>query len=170
MTVSRPCPTRDGFVPDPWDKLCDLKSGTYGICPTVPRSIDGTRGTKLHPDPAEQSLRALKGTVGTSGTNGTEHTALVAARDRARMQVDLAVETLQAIELALGIQQPVLAAAPGGQVGHSDLIAPCEAAERFGVDSSTIRRWARQSGIGQRQGGRWRISVERLKQHLASLR
>lgn len=96
-------------------------------------------------------------------TGVTEREILIAARDKAR-------ETLEVIEAALAAWQSMPVASQSRQLDDADLVAPCEAAERFGVDTSTIRRWARQSGIGQRQGGRWRISVERLKQHLASLR
>lgn len=93
----------------------------------------------------------------------TEREALIAARDRAR-------EALEAIEAALANRQAAPVTAPYRQIDDSVLIAPCEAAERVGVDDSTIRRWAREDGIGRKQGGRWRISPERLKHHVARVR
>lgn len=54
--------------------------------------------------------------------------------------------------------------------GHPDLITVREAAERACRDDDTIRLWAERHGIGRRYGARWRISVERLTEHLKTIR
>lgn len=54
--------------------------------------------------------------------------------------------------------------------GHPDLITVREAAERACRDDDTIRLWAERYGIGRRYGARWRVSVERLTEHLKTIR
>ena len=54
--------------------------------------------------------------------------------------------------------------------GHPSLITVRDAAARACRDDDTIRLWAERHGIGRRYGGRWRISVERLTQHLETSR
>ncbi|MCJ2138392.1 hypothetical protein MKK69_30790 [Methylobacterium sp. J-026] len=54
--------------------------------------------------------------------------------------------------------------------GHPGLITVQEAAVRACRDDDTIRLWAERHGIGRRYGSRWRISVERLTQHLETIR
>lgn len=76
--------------------------------------------------------------------------------------------------LAESLRTPgtVMPAAPSWPTfpGHPDLITVREAAARACRDDDTIRLWAERHGIGQRYGARWRISVERLTEHLKTIR
>ena len=48
---------------------------------------------------------------------------------------------------------------PGEQPGH---LTPAEVASRLGVDSSTIRRWAKRLPLGGKLGGRWRLDPAKV--------
>lgn len=50
---------------------------------------------------------------------------------------------------------------------HPDLITVAQAAARAGRHVDTIGRWCRERGVGKMYGGRWRVSVRRLKSLLA---
>ena len=97
-----------------------------------------------------------------------ERAVLQAALARARLQRDLACQQVEALEAAFGgLRQPEVSEPERPE----DLVAPCVAATRFGVDESTIRRWARAGGLGERCGGRWLISINKVGQRAsASLR
>lgn len=53
-----------------------------------------------------------------------------------------------------------------------DDFAPCNllelplAAQRFEVNKSTLQRWCRENSLGVMRGGRWRVSIPRLKRRL----
>ncbi|MGR9135662.1 hypothetical protein [Rhizobium leguminosarum] len=53
-----------------------------------------------------------------------------------------------------------------------DDFAPCNlielplAAQRFEVSKDKLRRWCRNDGIGVLRGGRWMVSVPRLRRHI----
>ncbi|MBB4522272.1 MULTISPECIES: hypothetical protein [Rhizobium] len=40
------------------------------------------------------------------------------------------------------------------------------AAQRFEVSKDKLRRWCRTDGIGVLRGGRWMVSVPRLRRHI----
>ncbi|TBD37725.1 MULTISPECIES: hypothetical protein [Rhizobium] len=40
------------------------------------------------------------------------------------------------------------------------------AAQRFEVSKDKLRRWCRNDGIGVLRGGRWMVSVPRLRRHI----
>ncbi|MBB2698997.1 UNVERIFIED_ORG: hypothetical protein GGI66_003674 [Rhizobium esperanzae] len=39
-------------------------------------------------------------------------------------------------------------------------------AHRFGIAKDKLRRWCRDYGIGVLQGGRWMVSIPRIRRHL----
>ena len=51
-----------------------------------------------------------------------------------------------------------------------DLISTEEAARRACRGQDAIREWCTRYGIGRAYGGRYRVSVRRLRQHLANSR
>jgi hypothetical protein len=46
------------------------------------------------------------------------------------------------------------------------LIDTCAASARFNLPQDTLRKWARREGCGVRRGGRWLISVPRVRKRL----
>ena len=40
------------------------------------------------------------------------------------------------------------------------------AAQRFEIAKDKLRRWCRDHGLGVLHGGRWRVSIPRLRRHL----
>ena len=40
------------------------------------------------------------------------------------------------------------------------------AAERFGAEQHKLRRWCRDFSIGRKRGGRWIVSVDRLRRYV----
>lgn len=40
------------------------------------------------------------------------------------------------------------------------------AAQRFEVSKDKLRRWCREDGIGVLHGGRWMVSVPRIRRHI----
>jgi hypothetical protein len=49
---------------------------------------------------------------------------------------------------------------------ETDLIELHIAAQRFGVVADTIRLWCRTERIGKKRGGRWLVSISRLRARL----
>ena len=49
---------------------------------------------------------------------------------------------------------------------EANLLDTTSAEQRFGHPRNTLAKWARQEGIGVRRGGRWLVSVPRLRRHL----
>lgn len=49
---------------------------------------------------------------------------------------------------------------------EGNLLDTTSAEQRFGHPRNTLAKWARQEGIGVRRGGRWLVSVPRLRRHL----
>ena len=53
-----------------------------------------------------------------------------------------------------------------------DDFAPCNlielplAAQRFAIAKDKLRRWCRSDGLGVLRGGRWMVSIPRLRRHL----
>ena len=51
---------------------------------------------------------------------------------------------------------------------HPDLVPPDVAAKRASVDATTMRKWCEIYSIGKIYGKRWRVSLTRLRAHLAA--
>jgi hypothetical protein len=88
---------------------------------------------------------------------------------------------IEAMEMALkqlyamrGAQEPLADAEPAVHpvaepeaFGDDDLIELHKAAKRFDVDAGKIRRWCRTHDIGRKRGGRWMVSIRRIRKHLS---
>ena len=83
----------------------------------------------------------------------------------------------QAILARIERLESCLGLAPVGEVGgdagtgeddfaDAAMVDLGAAAARFAVEKDTLRRWCRDEGIGIRRGGRWTVSVPRLRRHL----
>ncbi|WP_106795302.1 hypothetical protein [Rhizobium sp. H4] len=89
-------------------------------------------------------------------------------------QIDQLIEAARRHLDGLLVLRSSVASKPGSEVesftDHD--FAPCNlielplAAQRFEVSKDKLRRWCRDYGIGVLQGGRWRVSIPRLRRHL----
>jgi hypothetical protein len=54
----------------------------------------------------------------------------------------------------------------GDDFAPFNLVMLAVAAQRFEINKSTLQRWCREDGIGVLHGGRWRVSIPRLRRHM----
>src|SRR5262245_24000144 len=48
-------------------------------------------------------------------------------------------------------------------LADGNLLDVCAASSRFGYPPDTLRKWAREEGVGRKVGGRWVVSIEKLR-------
>lgn len=90
-------------------------------------------------------------------------TDLRATLQEALADAERTVEKLRAALAALG---PDPVDDTSADFDESSLMDSGEAAQRFEVDKKRITSWCRDKGIGVKQGGRWLVSIPRLRRHL----
>lgn len=70
----------------------------------------------------------------------------------------------------LAAHPPVQSAEPelddGDDFAPFNLVMLAVAAQRFEINKSTLQRWCREDGIGVLHGGRWRVSIPRLRRYM----
>lgn len=87
-------------------------------------------------------------------------------------QIDQLIEAARRHLDGLVALRADMAGEPMPERDAADDFAPCNlielplAAQRFEVSKDKLRRWCRDYGIGVLQGGRWRVSIPRLRRHL----
>jgi hypothetical protein len=52
------------------------------------------------------------------------------------------------------------------QDGAADLIESWQAERRFEIPQDTLRKWCREDACGVKRGGRWLVSVSRVRARL----
>jgi hypothetical protein len=91
-------------------------------------------------------------------------------------RIDRIMAELQAIRDALaGNNAPAASTAhretasyapPADDLADAALIDTTSAQERFGYPRNTLAKWCREDGLGVMRGGRWLVSVPRLRRRL----
>lgn len=94
------------------------------------------------------------------------HSAAREALDRAIAAQEETLERLRAARVALAGPADTRPLSEAIRFEEDDLIEPHIAAQRFGTVADTIRLWCRTEGIGQKRGGRWYVSISRLRARL----
>src|SRR5262245_28381727 len=80
-------------------------------------------------------------------------------------RLDLALSGLAALQHELRAFLPAPAAEGNGldDLADANLLDVCSASARFGYPPDTLRKWAREEGVGRKVGGRWLVSIEKLQ-------
>ncbi|OJU51141.1 MAG: hypothetical protein BGO03_01790 [Mesorhizobium sp. 61-13] len=81
-------------------------------------------------------------------------------------QLDAAIDVLEdALEKLRALREPrvTLAHIEPAAFRNDDLVEAHVAAKRFQMAEDTIRHWCRTYEIGVKRGGRWLVSIEKLR-------
>jgi hypothetical protein len=78
-------------------------------------------------------------------------------------RIDYLVRGLLELRRELAERLPAAPSEGNGLDTGDDLLDTTSASARFGYPQDSIRRWCREEGIGVRSGGRWLVSVQRLR-------
>lgn len=81
-------------------------------------------------------------------------------------RIDRVIAELQAIRAEVAATLPAPVPADGldaDDLAPEHLLDTTSAVERFNYPRQTIARWCRTEGVGIRKGGRWMVSVPRLR-------
>ncbi|WP_434711987.1 hypothetical protein NMA58_00735 [Rhizobium sp. YTUHZ045] len=89
--------------------------------------------------------------------------------DDALALIDRAILALQALREKMAVAGSEPEPAPDvtdDDFAAGNLIELPLAAQRFEVSKDKLRRWCRNDGIGVSHGGRWMVSIPRLRRHI----
>jgi hypothetical protein len=88
-------------------------------------------------------------------------------------RIDRIMAELAALRAAVAGGSTIVEAEAGGTIvppaddlADGNLLDTHAAQERFGYPQDTIRKWCRTENLGVMRGGRWLVSVPRLRQRL----